>query len=505
LLTVMTSIRRPPLAVVILAAGQGTRMKSAETAKAMFGFAGRSLVGHVLAAAAPLEASHTAVVIGHRAEAVRKHLAQTAPAAAAVLQQDQRGTGHAVRLALQALPDDAQTVLVLPGDVPLLRPETLAALLDTHHAASAAATMLTSIALDPTGYGRVIRTGDGAVARVVEQRDATPEELAVTEVAAGVYAFDRCLLTDALAQVTSANQQGEEYLPDAVGILVAAGRPVHAVIADAAETAGVNDRAQLEAAHRAYNAQLVQAHQLAGVTIVDPATTWIDATVRLEPDVTLLPGVELQGQTSVAAGATVGPLATLTDTSVGARSRLSRTVTQDATIGQDCEIGPFSYLRPGARLGNHVKIGAFVEVKGSDIGDSSKVPHLSYVGDASIGEHTNIGAASVFVNYDGVAKHRTTVGNYARTGADTMFVAPVAVGDGAYTGAGTVITEDVPPGALALSRTAQQNVAGWVLRKRPGTPAARAAEAALNREAPADPVPPPSGDSPTSDDEVPPR
>ncbi|MDT4970536.1 MAG: bifunctional UDP-N-acetylglucosamine pyrophosphorylase / glucosamine-phosphate N-acetyltransferase, partial [Pseudonocardiales bacterium] len=301
---------------------------------------------------------------------------------------------------------------------------------------------------------------------------------AVAEVSALVYAFDHAVLRDAVGRLSTDNAQGEQYLPDAVAILVADGRSVGALAADQTETAGVNDRVQLAGAHRSYNDRLLLAHMRAGVTIVDPMTTWLDADVVLEPDVTLLPSVDLHGSTHVAAGATIGPQVSLTDTTVGARACLDRTVATSAAIGADVTIGPFAYLRPGTVLADGVHVGTYVEIKNSEIGTGSKVPHLSYVGDATIGAHTNIGAATVFVNYDGVAKHRSVIGDHARTGADNMFVAPVSVGDGAYTAAGAVITEDVPPGALGRSSARQQNVAGWVVRRRPGTAAAEAAEAA---------------------------
>ena len=472
-----------PLTVVVLAAGEGTRMNSRRTAKVLHGFAGRSMLGHVLAATTPLRPAHTTVVVGHRRDEVTAHLAEIAPAAVAAVQEEQHGTGHAVRIALDAVAGSATgTVVVVPGDAPLLQADTLAALLDAHHSSGAAATMLTSVVADPTGYGRVIRGADGQVIRVVEHKDATAAELEIAEVSALVYAFDGALLDSAVRRLSTDNAQREEYLPEVITLFVAEHRPVFAMLAPADETAGVNDRVQLAAAHRAYNARLLETHMRAGVTVVDPATTWVDADVRLEPDVTLLPGVKLRGQTTVGAGAEIGPQVSLVDTAVGSDSRITRAVAVSARIGAGVTVGPFAYLRPGTDLADGVHIGTYVEVKNSDVGTGSKIPHLSYVGDASIGEHTNIGAATVFVNYDGVAKHRSTIGDHARTGADNMFVAPVHVGDGAYTAAGSVITEDVPPGALGLGRAKQQNVAGWVLRKRPGTPAAEAAEAAAHPE-----------------------
>jgi bifunctional UDP-N-acetylglucosamine pyrophosphorylase/glucosamine-1-phosphate N-acetyltransferase len=455
-------------------------MRSAALPKVLHGFAGRSMLEHVLAAAAPLEAASTQVVVGHRRDEVVAHLGEVAPYVHPVVQSEQHGTGHAVRLALAELPPDAAaTVVVVPGDAPLLTSTALARLVDAHLDAQAAATLLTSVVDDPTGYGRVIRDADATVARVVEHRDATSAELAVDEIATSVYAFDHALLRAAVDEISRDNSQGEEYLPDVIGILTAGGHRVGAVAAPATETAGVNDRVQLAAAHRIYNDRLLFAHMSNGVTVIDPLTTWVDPSVTLEPDVTLLPGVDLHGTTSVAEGAEIGPQTTLMDTEVGARSRVERTVARQSRIGADVTIGPFAYLRPGTSLSDGVHIGTYVELKNSDVGDGTKIPHLSYIGDATIGEYSNIGAATVFVNYDGIAKHRSVIGDHARTGADNMFVAPVQVGDGAYTAAGSIITEDVPPGAMAVARARQRNVEGWVSQKRAGTPAADAAARAL--------------------------
>ena len=463
-----------PLAVIVLAAGEGTRMRSPALPKVLHGFAGRSMLGHVLAAGAPLRPAHTVVVVGHRADEVRAHLAEIAPEAVAVLQAEQHGTGHAVRLALEAVPADAQgTVVVVPGDAPLLTPHALQALVHEH--GSGAATVLTSVVADPTGYGRVIRAADGSVARIVEHKDAGPDELAVAEVATSVYAFDHQQLRSAIGSLSRDNAQGEEYLPDVVSILVDKGAPVGAVTVPADQTAGVNDRVQLAAAHRIFNARLLEAHMRAGVSVVDPATTWLDVDVEIEPDVTLWPGTYLHGATTLAAGAEIGPEVTLTDTSIGPRSRVLRATVAGAEVGADVTVGPYAYLRPGTRLADGVHVGTYVEIKGSEVGAGSKVPHLTYVGDATIGRGSNIGASSVFVNYDGVGKHRSVVGDQVRIGSDTMIVAPVEIGDGAYTAAGSVIVTDVPPGAMAVARGKQRNVAGWVERKRPGTPAAEAA------------------------------
>jgi bifunctional UDP-N-acetylglucosamine pyrophosphorylase/glucosamine-1-phosphate N-acetyltransferase len=468
-----------PLAVIVLAAGEGTRMKSPARPKVLHGFAGRSLLEHVLAATSGLGAAQQLVVVGNRRDEVSAHLAEICPAAVPVVQTEQRGTGHAVRLALDAVAESASgPIVVVPGDAPLLTERTLAALLATHAEAGAAATLLTSVLDDPSGYGRVIRAADGTVARVVEHRDASADELAVGEVASWVYAFDHAALRDAVGRLSTDNAQGEEYLPDVISILVGDGRRVAATVVDAQETAGVNDRVQLAAAHRVYNSRLLDEHMRAGVSVVDPLSTWVDATVRIEADATLLPSVDLHGRTEIAADAVIGPQVSLTDTTVGRGARVDRAVAVDARIGAGVTIGPFAYLRPGTELGDDVHIGTYVELKNSQLGVGTKVPHLSYVGDATIGEYTNIGAATVFVNYDGVAKHRSVIGDHARTGADNMFVAPVQVGDGAYTAAGAVITKDVPAGALGRSSARQENVAGWVADRRPDTAAALAAERA---------------------------
>ncbi len=470
-----------PAAVIVLAAGEGTRMRSPVLPKVLHGFAGRSMLGHVLAAGTPLAAEVTVVVVGHRRAEVTAHLSAIAPSAVPVVQDEQRGTGHAVRLALEAVPTDATgTVVVVPGDAPLLTPAGLSALVAEHEARGAAATLLTSVLDDPAGYGRVLRGADGSVTRVVEHKDATPDELAVDEVATSVYAFEHTALRDAVTRLSTDNAQGEEYLPDVIGILVADGRSIAAVVAPADETAGVNDRVQLAAAHAAYNRRVLHAHMRAGVTVVDPASTWVDADVVLAPDVTLWPSVDLHGRTIVAGGAEIGPQTSLTDTQVGAGATITRAVATGARVGNDVSVGPFAYLRPGTVLLDGAHVGTYVEVKNSEVGAGSKVPHLTYVGDATIGAHSNIGASSVFVNYDGVAKHRSVVGDHVRIGCDTMIVAPREIGDGAYTAAGSVITQDVPPGAMAVARARQRNVADWVARKRPGTPSADAAARAAD-------------------------
>jgi bifunctional UDP-N-acetylglucosamine pyrophosphorylase / glucosamine-1-phosphate N-acetyltransferase len=370
-------------------------------------------------------------------------------------------------------------VLVTAGDVPLLDTATLGELLAEHLEQHAVATLLTTTLTDPTGYGRILRSADGAVTGIVEQADATAEQRALTEVNAGVYAFDAGALRSALGRLRADNAQQELYLTDVVAILHSDGGTVSARhVDDTALVTGVNDRVQLAALGAELNRRIVTAHQRAGVTVVDPASTWIDVDVVIGRDTVVRPGTQLHGSTRVGAHCEIGPDTTLTDVTVGDGASVVRTHGSASVIGDDATVGPFTYLRPGSHLGADGTLGAFVETKNATIGTGTKVPHLTYVGDADIGEHSNIGASSVFVNYDGQTKRRTTVGSHVRTGSDTMFVAPVTVGDGAYTGAGTVLREDVPPGALAVSAGPQRNIEGWVQRKRPDSASAQAAKAA---------------------------
>jgi bifunctional UDP-N-acetylglucosamine pyrophosphorylase/glucosamine-1-phosphate N-acetyltransferase len=382
------SVPDSSIAVLVLATGDDDFMSSRSCAKVLHAFAGRTLLDHVLAAVAPLKPRTTVVLTGERGDQVVEHLANTAPY---VVTTDD--AERAVQAVLGGLADDA-SVLVLPGDAPLLSTDDL-----------------TALAVDAATFraNPVVNPADVDVPRVHHQM-------------------------------------------------------------------------QFAAAHRTYNQRMLEKHMQAGVRIVDPSTTWIDADVEIEPDVTLWPSVDLHGRTSIGAGASVGPDVSLTDTVVGADARISRAVAVEARIGARATVGPFAYLRPGTELADEVHIGTYVELKKATVGEGTKIPHLTYVGDATIGEHSNIGAATVFVNYDGVEKHRTVIGSHVRTGADNMFVAPVEVGDGAYTAAGSVITQNVPPGAMGVARAPQRNVAGWVARKRPGTPAAEAAERAVERQ-----------------------
>ena len=472
--------------VVVLAAGEGKRMKSA-TPKVLHPLLGRTLLGHVLAAAEPAAADRTVVVVGHKAAQVEEHLAEIAPAATPVLQARQNGTGHAVRIALETVPDASGTVVVLNGDVPLLRPETVASLVAAHEADQRSATLLAAEVADPAGLGRIVRDAAGNLERIVEERDASAGERAIREINAGVYAFDAAALREALGKLSTDNDQGEEYLTDVFGLLAAGGDPVGVFVApDADETLGCNDRAELARLRALLRDRVNTAWMRSGVSILDPATTWIDVTTTLEPDAVVDQNSQLLGETTVAAGAIVGPDTTLIDTTVAAGAVVLRTHAMGAEIGPEATVGPFSFLRPGTRLARKAKVGGFVETKNAELGEGAKVPHLSYVGDASIGARANIGAGTIFANYDGVRKSRTTVGEAAFVGSDTVLIAPVEVGTGAYVAAGSAIAKEVPAGSLGVTRAPQRNVEGWTARRRPGTVSAEAAEKAAAERAAAE-------------------
>ena len=476
-----------PAAVVVLAAGSGTRMKS-KLMKVLHPVCGRSMIGHVLTAALHVEPAHLVAVVGNSREQVGPHILEQVPSALLAVQETQDGTGHAVRIAMDALRDAAGTtdgvVVVMAGDTPLMQGETLTGLVEAHAAAGRAVTVLSAEVPDPFGYGRILRDDAGAVTAIVEEKEATPEQAAVREINSGIFAFDGAFLADALGRITNDNAKGEYYLTDVVHIARQDGRAVGAHrIVDVMQTEGANDRAQLAGLAAELNRRVLDRWMRDGVTVVDPSSTWIDADVVLERDVTILPGVQLLGATVVAEDAVVGPDCTLKDVEVGRGARVVRTHGELAVIGAGASVGPFSYLRPGTELGAGGKIGGFVETKNTRIGDGAKVPHLSYVGDAEIGEGSNIGAGTIFANYDGVTKSRTKIGKQARTASNNTFVAPVEVGDGAATGAGTVVRRDVPAGALAVSAGPQREIPGWTLRKRAGTPMAAAAEAALAESA----------------------
>lgn len=445
--------------VVILAAGQGTRMRSA-TPKVLHPLCGRPLLRWPIAAARAADAA-TVVVVGGPDRALEPHLPEGVLHA---VQEEPRGTADAVLAAAAHIERDAP-VIVLSGDVPLLTGEALRALAATHAEHHASATMLTMVLDDPSGYGRVVRGPDGAVERVVETKkpgDATPGELEIREVNGGIYAFAGGDLLDALAQVRADNAQGELYLPDVLPILRQQDKVVAAHTVDDPDLAlGVNDRGGL-AQVRAIAQQRIHArHLAAGVTIVDPGSTMIDVEAEIAPDTTIAPFTTIQGATTIGPGCRVGPLTTLIDMTLGANVQIPHSYATSCEIGDGATVGPFAYLRPGTVLREGVKVGTFVEVKNSDVGAGSKIPHLSYVGDADVGEGVNLGASTITANYDGRAKHRTTIGDRVHGGIHTSLVAPVTVGDDAWTAAGSTITEDVPPGALGIARERQKNIEGY--------------------------------------------
>lgn len=490
-----------PAAVVVLAAGQGTRMRSSRP-KVLHAVGGRTLLGHAMVAGRALDPRTLAVVVRHGRDLVAAEVERVDAAAVVVDQDEVPGTGRAAQCAVEAL--DARgpldgPVVVTASDVPLLDGETLAQLVAAHVTDGNAVTILTTVVEDATGYGRIVREdGSGDVLAIVEHKDATDAQREIREINTSIFVFDADVLRRGLASLGTDNAQGEMYLTDVVAFARAEGRTVRAVITDdPVAVEGTNDRLALSVLGLEMNRRILERWMLDGVTVVDPASTWVDVDVELAPDVTLLPGTQLHGATTVAEGATVGPDTTLTDVEVGPGATVVRTHGSLAVIGAGASVGPFAYLRPGTVLGERGKIGTFVETKNAEVGPGAKVPHLSYIGDATIGEGSNVGAATVTLNYDGVAKHRTVIGAHAKVGGDNMLVAPVTVGDGAYTAAGSVITRDVPAGALGVSRAQQRNVEGWVERRRPGTPAAEAAARAraAGTPDPTDPTSAPAADA----------
>jgi bifunctional UDP-N-acetylglucosamine pyrophosphorylase/glucosamine-1-phosphate N-acetyltransferase len=465
------------LAVIVLAAGEGTRMKSS-TPKVMHEIAGLPMLGHVLATATALGAAHVVPVIRHQRDQIAKYISAYFPTVTPSDQDEIPGTGRAVECGVATLPSDFNgAVVVTSGDVPLLEVGTIEALLEAHLDGGFAVTVLSSIAEDATGYGRIVRNQDGEFTAIVEHRDATEDQLEIAEVNAGIYVFDSAILRTALGELGQHNAQGEKYLTDVISIALAHQKSVQALaIEDSWQVAGINDRVQLAEVSAELNARICEGWMQAGVTIVDPASTWIDVLVELGTDVTLMPSTILKGTTSIGSGAVVGPETLITDSIVGANASVVKSHVTTSKIGDDANVGPFAYLRAGTDLGADGKIGAFVETKNAVIGAGSKVPHLSYVGDAEIGVGSNIGAGTIFANYDGVNKHRSKIGSHVRTGSHNVFVAPITIGDGAYTAAGTVVRKDVEPGALGMNVAPQRNLADWVLAKRAGSAAAQAAQ-----------------------------
>ncbi|MCG8402436.1 MAG: bifunctional UDP-N-acetylglucosamine diphosphorylase/glucosamine-1-phosphate N-acetyltransferase GlmU [Firmicutes bacterium] len=452
------------LAAVILAAGRGTRMKSA-TVKVLHRVGGRAMVEHVLSAVEEAGAQKTVLVVGQQGEQVMELLGSRVEYAR---QAEQLGTAHALMQAEAKLAGFTGDVLVVCGDTPLLRAPTLWELCRDHSRAGNAATVLTAIIPEPAGYGRVIRAADGGVQKIVEQKDASPGELAVREINTGVYCFRAAGLFSALSGLNADNAQGEYYLPDIIEHYVTRGRPMGAVVVnDPAEIAGVNDRCQLAAAEKVLRRRILEEIMLSGVTVLDPGNTYIDATVEIGRDTIIYPFTFIEGKSIIGENCTIGPYSRLSDAVLGHRVTVQNSVVLDSLVGDGCHVGPYAYIRPGCRLGREVKVGDFVELKKARLGDSAKVPHLSYVGDAEVGKAANVGAGTITCNYDGEKKSVTRIGDGAFIGSNTNLVAPVEVGAGAVTGAGSTITRDVPPGALGVARDKQKNIPGWTARKKP--------------------------------------
>lgn len=461
------------IGVVVLAAGQGTRMRS-DIPKVLHRLAGRPLIDWVLDAVSAAGASHTVVVVGNGADTVREHL----PAGLGVaVQHERRGTGDAATVGIDALDPACDTVLIACGDTPLLDGETIRRLVDEHRTSGASTTMLSARLDDAGSYGRIVRGADGRVERIVEARDANTEELAIGEFNAGLYVCDRRALRAALGELGTDNAQGELYLTDAV---VRTGGPLGALVADDADiAAGVNDRADLAACEAVIQGRLRRDLMRAGVSMPDPAAVYLDAAVTVGRDTTLWPGTHLRGATTVGERSSIGPDVVATDSDIGDGCTVLSAHLAGAHVGDGCQVGPFAYLRPGARLQRGAKAGTYVELKNAVLGPGAKVPHLSYIGDATIGEGTNIGAGNITANYDGFRKHRTEVGARVRTGSDCVLVAPVRIGDDAMTGAGSIITHDVPAGALGIARARQNVIEGFTAK---ATARARAAHEAEGRK-----------------------
>jgi len=450
------------LLAVILAAGKGTRMKSA-LPKVLHSIGGKPMVEHVLAAAHMAGAERKVVVVGFGAGSVEATLG---PQAEYVVQAEQLGTGHAVMQVDSCLQDFDGTVMVLCGDTPLLRGQTLAKLFAAHQAAQASATVLTACMTNPTGYGRVIRDDRGQVLRIVEQKDANSCELAVNEVNTGIYCFERKALFDALHSITCNNVQGEYYLTDVIGILAKAQAKVWGVqVDDAEETLGINSRMQLAEAEKILRKRKLVSLMENGVTIMDIDSTFIDDQVCIEPDTVIYPFTWIEGATTIGKGCEIGPSSRIQNSSIGEDTTLHFIYAHDCQIGNHVTVGPYVHLRPNTVLADGVKIGNFVEVKNSQVGAFSKIPHLSYIGDTDMGEKVNIGSGTITVNYDGKKKHRTIVEDGAFIGCNTNLVAPVTVGKGAYVAAGSTITKSVPPAALGVARARQSNIEDWVNKK----------------------------------------
>jgi len=444
------------LVAVIMAAGKGTRMKS-KLPKVMHSLAGKTLIEHVLDTVNQVGIERPLVIVGHGRAEIESRISERAEL---IVQAEQLGTGHAVMQALSYF-DDAQTILILSGDQPLLKAETLQALIELHEAQGVSATVLTATVGQPFGYGRVIKNGKFVV-KIAEEKDATFEQRQIHEINTGTYCFKGSALKEALVKITTQNAQGEYYLTEVFDVLLKLGEKVLAYCTpDSNEALGINSRAQLAEAEAILRDRILEHWMSEGVTLVDPSSTFIDGNVELSQDVTILPFTRLMGKTRIEEDAVIGPQTSLENCVVGRGSEVTYTVAKDAVIGERCHIGPFAYLRPGTKLEAEVKVGDFVEIKNSWIEMGSKVPHLSYIGDTHVGKSVNIGAGTITCNYDGVNKHPTKIGDHAFIGSNTNLVAPVEVGENAITGAGSTITKNVPAGALAVERSLQVIKERW--------------------------------------------
>lgn len=443
---------------IVLAAGQGKRMKS-KLYKVLHPVCGKPMVSHVLESVRKASCERSVVIVGHGAEAVQSVLGQSAEYA---LQAEQLGTGHAVMQAKAMLGEEEGVTVVICGDTPLVSAETVEAMIALHIKQGAAATILTAELSNPSGYGRIVRGSDNGVLRIVEHKDCSPEEIALLEINTGTYCFDNQKLFQALDKVTNQNNQGEYYLTDVIGILQREGNAIVAcLLEDPAEAIGVNDRIALGEAEHLMRLRINAGHQTNGVTLIDAGNTYIDADVSIGADTIIYPGSVLRGNTTVGEDCSIGPATELTNTIIGNGTTIKQTVTEGAVVGEGCNVGPFAFLRPGTKLGNHVKIGDFVEIKNTTIGDNSKVPHLSYVGDATVGTNVNIGCGAITANYDGYNKSKTEIGDNVFVGSNSNLIAPLKVGSGAYIVAGSTITQNVAENDLAIARERQVNKPGY--------------------------------------------
>ncbi|MGE5629535.1 MAG: bifunctional UDP-N-acetylglucosamine diphosphorylase/glucosamine-1-phosphate N-acetyltransferase GlmU [Caulobacteraceae bacterium] len=444
---------------IILAAGEGKRMYS-KLPKVLHKVCGISMVGHVINCARELGDPEPVVVIGHGADQVSKAVSGVK----LVMQEKQLGTGHAVLQAEKYISDG--DILILYGDTPLLKPETLRDMHELHIKEGYGATILTSEFDDPAGYGRIVRNSSGLVDAIIEEKDADPKTKVIKEINSGIYFFNGKALKEALKQLTNNNSQGEYYLTDVIGIMRDKNLKIGAyLIGDSEEIMGVNNRYQLSQANAIMRDRILKGFMLSGVTIIDPNTTYIDASVKIERDVTIYPGCMLEGDTAIEEDAIIGPYTKIKDGKVGKGVTVQNSVILESSVGEGTTVGPFAYIRPGNKIGRHARIGDFVEMKNSNFGDHSKASHLTYVGDGDVGSHVNLGCGVVFVNYDGKKKSRTVVGDNCFVGCNVNLIAPVKVNAGSYIAAGTTVTDEVPEGSLAVGRARQVNKEGWVSKR----------------------------------------